>query len=85
MTWIFPWGANIHTNIHYFWFHLTYNVVKINSVHLQQHIDYQKNTLDSNPEMYHLSHLKFAQLLIDGDIESNPGPVDNPLRWWNTF
>ena len=28
-----------------------------------------------NLEFYSLSHLKLAQLLIDGDVESNPGPV----------
>ena len=26
-------------------------------------------------QMYHMNHLKLAQLLIDGDVESNPGPV----------
>ena len=30
----------------------------------------------SNLELYNLCHLKLAQLLIDGDIESNPGPVN---------
>ena len=28
-------------------------------------------------ELYSLSHLKLSQLLIDGDVESNPGPVTN--------
>ena len=31
----------------------------------------------ANLELYSLSHLKLSQLLIDGDVESNPGPVDN--------
>ena len=30
-----------------------------------------------NLELYNLNHLKLSQLLIDGDVESNPGPVDN--------
>ena len=28
-------------------------------------------------ELYSLNHLKLAQLLMDGDVESNPGPVTN--------
>jgi O-acetyl-ADP-ribose deacetylase (regulator of RNase III) len=30
-------------------------------------------------ELYSLNHLKLSQLLIDGDVESNPGPVDNNM------
>ena len=33
-----------------------------------------------NLELYSLSHLKLSQLLIDGDVESNPGPVDNKVE-----
>ena len=31
----------------------------------------------NNLELYDLSHLKLSQLIIDGDVESNPGPVNN--------
>ena len=30
-----------------------------------------------NLQLYSVSHLKLAQLLLDGDVESNPGPVTN--------
>ena len=43
---------------------------KMNNV---QHI----NALTVSLELYSLCHLKLAQLLVDGDIEANPGPVDN--------
>ena len=31
-------------------------------------------------ERYCLNHLKLGQLLIDGDVESNPGPVNNNVE-----
>ena len=30
-----------------------------------------------NLELYNLSFLKLTQLIVDGDVESNPGPVTN--------
>ena len=35
------------------------------------------HNIKNNLEQYHLNHLKLLQLLLDGDVESNPGPVDN--------
>ena len=37
---------------------------------------YNKTTI-SDIDSYNVSFLKLAQLLIDGDVESNPGPVTN--------
>ena len=34
------------------------------------------NSCKLNLELYSLNHLKLIQLLIDGDVESNPGPVN---------
>ena len=62
----------------YFWFHLTYNLLSINPTRIEKHtVGYQANFLNNSQEMYHLNHLKLAQLLIDGDVESNPGPVND--------
>ena len=43
-----------------------------NNSHLGDHINYTTNYL----ERYSLNHLKPVQLLIDGVVESNPGPVN---------
>ena len=37
-------------------------------------IDHRDNTLN-DLELYNLAFLKLAQLLVDGDVESDPGPV----------
>ena len=40
---------------------------------------HENNTANNGLELYLLSHLKLAQLLVDGDVESNPGPVGNDV------
>ena len=35
------------------------------------------NNMLKNLELYNLSFLKLTQLIVDGDVESNPGPVTN--------
>ena len=35
------------------------------------------NNMLKNLELYNLSFLKLTQLIVDGDVESNPGPVNN--------
>ena len=45
-------------------------------VHYDNIVNHVNNALDYL-QMYSLHHLKLIQLLIDGDVESNPGPVTN--------
>ena len=58
--------------------YLSYHVLAINNENDQfkNYIGHDNNTLNSL-ELYLLNHLKLAQLLVDGDVEWNPGPVTN--------
>ena len=48
-------------------------------IELSSRANYAEHIYSSvaNLELYSLSHLKLSQLLVDGDVESNPGPVNN--------
>ena len=57
------------------------SIVKIgNDVSLRFSNNYHVNATTSNLELYSLCHLKLSQLLLDGDVESNPGPVNNNIE-----
>ena len=65
-----------------FWLYVSYTVFMNKSVinsHFNNYIGHENNT-QNNLELYLLNHLKLAQLLIDGDVESNPGPVTNNIE-----
>ena len=55
------------------------NVVYVNSVRFK-HIDTSCHFIELNYRGYNLNFLKLKQLLIDADIESNPGPTKNNCR-----
>ena len=55
------------------------NVVYVNSVRFK-HIDTSCHSIELNYRGYNLNFLKLKQLLIDADIESNPGPTKNNCR-----
>ena len=55
---------------------VTIDVVYVNTVRFK-HIDSSCHFLELNYRGYNLNFLKLKQLLIDGDIESNPGPTQN--------
>ena len=58
---------------------VTTDVVYVNLVRFK-HIDSSCHFLESNYRGYNLNFLKLKQLLIDGDIESNPGPTQNDCK-----
>ena len=45
-----------------------------------KHIDSSCHFLELNYRGYNLNFLKLKQLLIDGDIELNPGPTQNDCK-----
>ena len=55
---------------------VTIDVVYVNTVRFK-HINSSCYFLELNYRGYNLNFLKLKQLLIDGDIESNPGPTQN--------
>ena len=58
---------------------VTIDVVYINSVRFK-HIDSSCHFLELNYRGYNLNFLKLKQLLVDGDVESNPGPTQNDCK-----
>ena len=58
---------------------VTIDVVYVNTVRFK-HIDYSCHFLELNYRGYNLNFLKLKQLLIDRDIESNPGPTQNDCK-----
>ena len=46
-----------------------------------KHINSSCNLLELNYRVYNLNFLKLKQLLIDGDIESNPGSTQNDCKF----
>ena len=58
---------------------VTIDVVYVNTVRFK-HIDSLCHFLELNYRGYNLNFLKLKQLLIDGDIESNPGPTQNDCK-----
>ena len=60
------------------WLYVTNDVFMNKSV-INHNFKNYKNDTQNYLEMYLLNHLKLAQLLIDGDIESHPGPVTNDV------
>ena len=65
-----------------FWLYVSCTIFMNKSIinsHFKNYIG-QKNKTQNNLELYLLNHLKLAQLLIDGDVESNPGPVTNNVE-----
>ena len=58
---------------------VTIDVVYVNSVRFK-HIDSSCHFLESNYRWYNLKFLKLKQRLIDGDIQSNPGPTQNNCK-----
>ena len=57
----------------------TFDVLYLKSVRLK-HIDCFSHFLELNYRGLNLNFLKLLQLLIDGDIESNPGPTQNDCK-----
>ena len=55
---------------------VTIDVAYVNSVRFR-HIDSSCHFLELNCKGYNLNFVKLKQLLIDGDIESNPAPSQN--------
>ena len=58
---------------------VTFDVVYLNSVRLK-HSDCSSHFLDINYRGLSLNFLRLAQLLIGGDVESNPGPTQNDCK-----
>ena len=58
---------------------VTTDIVYVNTVRFK-HIDSSCHFLELNYRGYNLNFLKLKQLLIDGDIESNPGPTQNDCK-----
>ena len=60
---------------------VTIDIVSLKSVSLKsvrlKHSDCLSHFLELNYRGLSLNFLKLAQLLIDGDVESNPGPTQN--------
>ena len=46
-----------------------------------KHIDSSCHFLELNCRGYNLNFLKLKKLLIDGDLESNPGPSQNDFKF----
>ena len=55
------------------------DVVYVNTVRFK-HIDSSCHFLELNYRGYNLNFLKLKQLLVDGDVESNPGPTQNDCK-----
>ena len=55
------------------------DVVYVNTVRFK-HIDSSCHFLELNCRGYNLNFLKLKHLLIDGDVESNPGPTQNDCK-----
>ena len=55
---------------------VTIDVVYLDLVRFKN-IDFSCHSLELNYKGYNLNFLKLKQLVIDGDIESNPGPPQN--------
>ena len=55
---------------------VTFEVVYLKSVRLK-HSDCSSHFLDVTYRGLNLNFLRLAQLLTDGDLESNPGPTQN--------
>ena len=55
---------------------VTIDVVYVNTVRFK-YIDSSCHFIELNYRGHNLNFLKLKQLLIDGDIESNPGPTQN--------
>ena len=58
---------------------VTFDVVCLKSVRLK-HSDCLSHILDLNYRGLNLNFLKLAQLLIDGNVNSNPGPTQNECK-----
>ena len=58
---------------------VTIDVVYVNTVRFK-YIDSSCHFLELNYRGCNLNFLKLKQLLIDGDIESNPGPTQNDCK-----
>ena len=58
---------------------VTVDVFYVNTVKFK-HIDTSCHFLESNYRGYNPNFLKLNQLLIDGDIESYPGPTQNDFK-----
>ena len=52
----------------------------IDASETMQNTNMKSNCLFKNLELYDLSFLKLDQLIIDGDVECNPGPVNNNVQ-----
>ena len=52
----------------------------VNSEGYMQTSNKHRNSLFKNLELYNLSFLKLNQLIVDGDVETNPGPVTNRVN-----
>ena len=61
-----------------FWFFLCFNVLELNNSFQAKNktLGNGENVLNSLEESYSVSFLKLSQLLLAGDVESNPGPVN---------
>ena len=60
---------------------ISYNVpTTVNSEGYMQTSNKHRNSLLKNLELYNLSFLKLNQLIVDGDVESNPGPTQNRIN-----
>ena len=58
---------------------VTIDVVYVNTLRFK-HIDSSCHFLELNYRRYNLNFLKLKQLLIDDDVESNPGPTQNDCK-----
>ena len=58
---------------------VTIDVIYVNTVRFK-YGDSSCHFLELNYRGYNLNFLKLKQLLIDGDIESNPGPTQNDCK-----
>ena len=58
---------------------VTFDVLCLKSVRLK-HIDCFSHFLELNHRGVNLNFLKLAQVLINGDVESNPGPTQNDCK-----
>ena len=58
---------------------VTIDAIYVNSVRFK-HIDSSCHFLELNYRGHNLNFLKLKQLLINGDIDSNPGPTQNDSK-----
>ena len=58
---------------------VTIDVGYVNAVRFKD-IDSSCHSLELNYRGYNLNFLKLKQLLVDGDVESNPGPTQNDCK-----